>query len=129
MRFYEKTLILFIVLLFCTVTAYAQPRPYTAGASGTLTTATAVKIPASALTYAAYGQILQAKAIFFTIETASVNFTFDGTTPTATAGTNAGHNAASGQWFFFDFPSAPSTLIFFNAAAASGALVKYTIFF
>ena len=122
---------IFCILLFAASLAQAQaPLPYLAGSSGTLTTITAATgIPAAALTYSAYGQILQAKAIFFSVETASVNFSFGDQNPTLTAGTNIGHTAASGSWFFFDFPNAPLQIKFINSAAANGAIVKYTIFF
>ena len=126
----RKSLIIFFVLFLWVALAYAQtPLPYTAGSSGTLTTATAVKIPAAALTLRTSTGTAQAKAIFFTVETAAINFTFDGSTPTVTAGTNVGHQAAAGQWFFFDFPLSTTGIACINAVASSGALIKYTIFF
>ena len=124
------TIIPALLLFWYCSWAYAQtPLPYTAGASGTLTTGTAVKIPASALTLKTSTGTAQAKAIFFTVETGAVNFTFDSSVPTLSAGTNVGHNAIAGSWFFFDFPNAPLLLQFINSVSSSGALVKYTIFF
>jgi hypothetical protein len=37
------------------------------------------------------------KTMLLTVETASINFTMDTTTPTVTAGTNLGHTLVSGQ--------------------------------
>ena len=124
-----KIFILTALFILWSVLAHAQ-QPYTAGHSGSLTGMTvATKIPASSLTLSAYGQILQAKAVFFSVEVGSVNFTLDGSIPTVAAGTNVGHNAAVGSWYFFDFLSTSGTIIFINAVDSSGATVKYTVFF
>jgi len=40
---------------------------------------------------------LQAKTMLITVETASINLTLDGTTPTVTAGTNLCHALDAGQ--------------------------------
>jgi len=69
------------------------------------------------------------KSALFTIEAAAINFTQDGTTPTVTAGTNFGHQAANGQSFVITGQDNLNNFKCINAVASSGAIVKYSLFF
>jgi hypothetical protein len=69
------------------------------------------------------------KSLLITVETASINFCMDGTTPTATAGTNLGHTLTSGQSLLIYGIESIKNLKIINSVNASGAIVKYSINF
>lgn len=69
------------------------------------------------------------KCLLLTVETASVNITFDGTNPTLTAGTNLGHTLTTGQTMTIFNVESMRNMKVINAANASGAIVKYSIYF
>lgn len=71
----------------------------------------------------------QPKMAAFTVETAAINFSMDGTTPTATAGTNFIHQAATGSSFEIRGWHAIRKFKCINAVNESGAILKYTLFF
>ena len=66
---------------------------------------------------------------FVTIETADIRYTLDGTTPTLTAGTGAGHLATYGS--ILEIVGHMNIINFkcINAADGSGAVLKVTYFF
>jgi hypothetical protein len=67
---------------------------------------------------------LQVNAALITCETAAINFTMDGTTPTATAGTNIGHQLGAGQSYVISGGNNVRKFRCINAVAGSGAVVK-----
>lgn len=69
------------------------------------------------------------KSALLTVEAAAINFTQDGTTPTITAGTNFGHQIASGQSYVISGWHNIRKFQCINAVAASGAIVKYSLFY
>jgi hypothetical protein len=71
----------------------------------------------------------QPKAALISMETAAVNMTLDGTTPTATAGTNLGHQIASGQSYVITGWMNIRAAKFINSVNASGAILKYSMFY
>jgi hypothetical protein len=71
----------------------------------------------------------QPKAALVTAETAAVNFTLDGTTPTATAGTNLGHQLSSGQSYVVNGWQNIRSFKAINSVNASGAILKYSMFY
>ena len=71
----------------------------------------------------------KAKAALISVETADVRFTLDGTTPTITAGTGAGHLLPSGGEYEIKGTANVANFKVINAVDASGAVVKCTYFF
>ena len=71
----------------------------------------------------------QPKAALITVEDYGLNFTLDGTTPTVTAGTNAGHTMAAGQSYVVRGYHNIKKFQCINAVNASGAIAKYSLFF
>ncbi len=72
---------------------------------------------------------IQARAALISVETADIRFTIDGTTPTITAGTGAGHLLSSGASFIIYGEKNVANFLCINAVASSGAKVKCTYFF
>ena len=70
-----------------------------------------------------------AKAALITVESATLNFTTDGTTPTLTAGTNYGHQMTSGQSTVIRGWNNIRNFRAINAANGSGAILKYSMFY
>jgi len=71
----------------------------------------------------------EAKSALITVETASIRFTMDGTTPTVTEGTGAGHILDVGQSYVVRGVEAVRNFRCINAVASSGASVKSSYFF
>lgn len=71
----------------------------------------------------------KAKAALVSVETADVRFTIDGTTPTVTAGTGAGHIIPSDGEYEIKGSANVANFKCINAVASSGAKVKCTFFF
>lgn len=70
-----------------------------------------------------------AKAALITVETASISFTLDGTNPTASAGTNFGHQMAASQSYVVAGWNNIANFKCINTVNASGAIVKYSLFY
>lgn len=70
-----------------------------------------------------------AKAALISVETAAIRFTLDGTTPTVTAGTGAGHLMDSGDSYVVRGFGNLQRFRCINAVGSSGAAVKVTYFF
>ncbi len=70
-----------------------------------------------------------ARAAIISVETADIRFTIDGTTPTVTSGTGAGHLLASGASYVITGEMNVSNFRCINAVASSGAKVKCTYLF
>lgn len=68
------------------------------------------------------------KGALITVETAAINFTIDGTKPTATAGTNFGCQIGSGQSYVIAGWNNIRNFKCINSVNASGAIVKYQLF-
>jgi hypothetical protein len=71
----------------------------------------------------------QPKSLLISVETASVNVCFDGTTPTATAGTNLGHTLTAGQTLLITGIDSIRNFKVINAVNGSGSIVKYSLYF
>lgn len=71
----------------------------------------------------------KARAAIISVETADIRFTIDGTTPTVTVGTGAGHLLYSGNSFIVQGEKNVSNFRCINAVASSGAKVKCTFLF
>jgi len=69
------------------------------------------------------------KAALITVEDFGLNFTLDGTTPTVTAGTSAGHLMASGTSYVIRGYSNIKKFRCINAVNASGVITKYSMFY
>ena len=67
---------------------------------------------------------LPVRALLISAETAAVNFTFDGTTPTVAAGTNIGHQLAAGASYVVSGQNNVRNFQCINSVAANGAIVK-----
>jgi len=93
---------------------------------GTTTTAIGFTTAKIALTG---GSFMEAKTALITVETASVRITMDGTTPTVTAGTGAGHLVDVGQSYVVRGIEAVRNFRCINAVASSGAVVHCSYFF
>jgi len=110
--------ILFLKLITGTPTATGET--WTGDATGTVLTAQApmrvkfLGIP---------------KAALITLETGSINFTLDGTTPTVTAGTNYGSTINAGGSFVIRGQSNINNFKAINSVDGSGAIMKYEMFF
>jgi hypothetical protein len=101
------------------------------GYYGTLTTITSAQSFPTAAIQPTSGLAtgLTAQSALVTIETAAINFTIDGTTPTIAAGTNVGHTADSGSSFTLKGLNNIKNFQCINRVNASGAVVKYSISF
>lgn len=111
--------ILFLRILSGTPTAAGET--WTGGTStGTVATAQAPMVIDT------FGQ---PKACLLTVEAAAINFTQDGTTPTVTAGTNYGHQIASGQSYVVSGWNNIRNFQCINAVNASGAILKYSLYY
>lgn len=111
--------VLFLRIISGTPTASGET--WTGGTS--TGTAVAAQAPITILTHG------KPKSSLITVETASINFTLDGTTPTATAGTNYGHTVSAGQNFTITGWNNIRNFKCINAVASNGAIVKYSLFF
>lgn len=83
-------------------------------------------IKQSVSTNAPFGVERVANEVLVTVETAAIRATFDGTTPTVTAGTGAGHLFDVGATFVITGYEAISKFRCINAVASSGAVVRAT---
>jgi len=71
----------------------------------------------------------KARAALISVETADVRFTIDGTTPTVTSGTGAGHLLVAGMFYELTGENNVSNFRCINAVANSGAKLKCTYLF
>lgn len=71
----------------------------------------------------------RAKFALVSVETADIRYTVDGTTPTVTAGTGAGHLATTGTYLEIRGEQNVANFKCINAVNASGANIKVTYFF
>lgn len=71
----------------------------------------------------------KARAVIISVEVADIRFTLEGTTPTVTAGTGAGHILANGSSYVIAGEANVTNFRCINAVAGSGALAKCTFFF
>ena len=69
------------------------------------------------------------RAALITVETADIRFTLDGTTPTVTSGTAAGHIMSGGQSYVVRGYENCKNFRCINAVGSSGAGVKCTFFY
>jgi hypothetical protein len=69
------------------------------------------------------------QAALITVETATITFTLDGTTPTVSGGTNDGHQMTSGQSYVIAGWSNIRNFKCINTVNANGAVVKYSLFY
>lgn len=69
------------------------------------------------------------KAVLISVETAAIRFTVDGTTPTVTSGTAAGHLMNSGDSYVIRGYRNIEKFRCINAVGSSGAVVKVTYFY
>lgn len=67
-------------------------------------------------------------AALVTVETASVNITIDGSTPTLSANNNVGHTLSAGQSYVLKDPNEIRKFRVINSVNASGAVVKVTYY-
>lgn len=72
---------------------------------------------------------LTAKAMLISVETASVNMTLDGSTPTVASGTDLGHELSAGQSYVIRGENNVRNFKVINKVASNGAVVKGTIFY
>ena len=91
----------------------------------TLTTATVVGFTAANLTVNG----VRAEYAFVSVETADVRCTFNGTTPTTTAGGSVGHLFTAGTFINIEKNSDVKGFRCINAVAGNGAKLKSTIGF
>lgn len=77
----------------------------------------------------ALGRGIFPKAALIVVETAAINMTLAGGTPTAAAGTNVGIPIEAGQSYVIKGADAVRAFRCINRVASSGAKVKYIIFF
>jgi hypothetical protein len=71
----------------------------------------------------------QAKTILVTVETNTVTFTMDGTTPTNAAGTNAGHYLLAGESIIIKGINNIRAFRCVDTVAAAAGVVKITVFY
>ena len=93
------------------------------------TTTTAIGFTTAKIALTAADPYKEAKTALITVETASVRITMDGTTPTVTAGTGAGHLVDVGQSYVVRGIDAVRNFRCINAVASSGAVVHCSYFF
>ena len=75
------------------------------------------------------GRGIPAKYALIVIETAPINFTEEGTTPTVSTGTNIGTPMYAGNNYYLIGIKAVSGFRCINRTASNGAVVKYRIFY
>lgn len=68
-------------------------------------------------------------AALITVESNTINFTVNGTTPTATSGTNAGHKITSGQSYVIEGAGNVAAFMCIDSVSGSASKVKVTTFF
>jgi len=93
-----------------------------------ITTAASIGFTSSYYNYSSVSN-MPMKAALITVETADIRMTLDGTTPTVTAGTAAGHLITSGQNYVVRGYENCKNFRCINAVAASSAVVKCTYFY
>lgn len=71
---------------------------------------------------------IQVKCMLVTVEENAINWTEHGTDPTATAGTNIGHQLAAGASYIVTGVENVSRFKAINAVAESDAVVKLTFY-
>lgn len=69
------------------------------------------------------------KSMLISVETAGINFTIDGTTPSLTAGANHGHLVGNGQSTVIRGSNNIKNFKAINAVNASGAVMKYSLYY
>ena len=69
------------------------------------------------------------RAVLITVESGSINFTIDGTTPTATAGTNIGHTLNAGDSMVISSFENVKRFLMINSEDSNGVVVKATYMF
>lgn len=72
---------------------------------------------------------LQAEEALITVEDNTINFTLDGTVPTAKAGTNKGHQADAGLSYLVQGAQSVRQFRCIDRVAGSTSAVKITTFF
>jgi hypothetical protein len=92
------------------------------------TTTSSIGFTSTYYNYSSAGN-LPMKAALITCETADVRFTLDGTTPTVTSGTGAGHLLGSGQNYVVRGYENCRNFRCINAVGSSGATLKCTYFY
>jgi hypothetical protein len=117
-------------------TAQATPGQFkisgTSGASGAVRLDTFSLKEISILYNGRYLDVaaLQVIGALITVESASIKFTLDGTTPTTTASlANNGHQADSGQSFVLKSVEEVRQFRAINAVASNGAVIKVTYYY
>jgi hypothetical protein len=90
---------------------------------------TATGITATLLNATIHEATKQAMGALLTCENETVNFTFDGTAPTAIAGTNVGHALAAGNSYVIRGIHNLRNFQCIDAVASSAGTVKVTILF
>jgi len=111
--------------------------PYTAKQfeileGSTLTAAvglTASKYDVAVTTLAPYDKVRHAKEALITVEAADLRWTCDGTTPTLTSGTGAGHIAGNGDAILLSGYDMIKNFKAINAVASNGVRMQVTYFF
>ena len=71
----------------------------------------------------------QATGALVTVEANSINFTVDGSTPTAAAGTNIGHQMDAGQSYYLPSAEAVNNFKCIDRVSGSASKVKVTCYF
>ncbi len=74
-------------------------------------------------------RLLRPTKALLTVETAAVRFTTDGTVPTVTAGTGAGHIAYAGDMLELDTYDDIKTFRAINEVASNGAVLRATYYY
>lgn len=72
---------------------------------------------------------IHAQGALITVESNTINFCIDGTTPTAAAGTNAGHQMDAGQSYMIESPYGVAKFKCIDRISGSASKVKVTTFF
>lgn len=72
---------------------------------------------------------LQARAALITVESNTVNFTIDGTPPTAKSGTNMGHQLDAGQSYVITGIISLRAFLCIDRVSGSTGSVKVTVLF
>jgi hypothetical protein len=124
-----SVLFLGLILFLAPVLAVAQSGE--PGYEGTISDTTSAAGFNSSYFYTtdSQGRGIAAKYALIVVETASILFTEDGTTPTVAAGTNIGTRMDAGQSYILIGIKAVSNFKCINRVASSGAVVKYRIFY
>jgi hypothetical protein len=115
-----------LLVLLMVIPLYAEdpPEPGYNGVIADTTSATGI---ATAAMYNASGKV--AREMWVIVETAAVNFTIDGTTPTIAAGTNVGPTLPANGYLILKGSKAISSFRCINRVASSGAIVKYIVMY